>query len=546
MSASSSSGEATAAAGPAPAGSVPATTAAPSTSTTAAKPDVAVEDLGTVDGPHIHQSRFSFIAIVGLAFAILNSWVAMSASLNLALPSGGPVAVLWGLIISALGVMAIAASLAEICAVLPSTGGPYHWAFALAPKKHQVGLAYFAGWITAGGWVALTATASSLGASFITGIISLMHPTFEVQPYQTFLLYVAFALGGWAVNVFGAKILDVCNRAALFWSLTGALCTIIVCLATASPTFRTGKDVFGTYVNTTGWGNFVAFMLGLLQSTFGLVGVDGATHMVAEMPRAHVNAPRAMLLAPAIGALTSWIVLMSLLFSLRDYDAVTESSAGALLAIIYQATANMGGSVALIMFPVISMCFTAVGLLTASSRTSQALAADNGLPFPRFFASETPWVKVPVPAITMNTVWVIIFGCVYLGSSSALNAILSASVVLLQFAYAIPILLLLVRGRHLLDEVAFHEGPRHFNLGKFGYPIGAWAVFFALFTDVFFLFPPERPVTGTNMNYTVVAVAVVLILAALSWIFHGRKHYRGPVNLDLALEVARRGLTRRR
>ncbi|GAA5929790.1 hypothetical protein JCM1841_002649, partial [Sporobolomyces salmonicolor] len=35
---------------------------------------------------------FSMLAMVGLAYAILNSWVAMAASLNLSLPSGGPVA----------------------------------------------------------------------------------------------------------------------------------------------------------------------------------------------------------------------------------------------------------------------------------------------------------------------------------------------------------------------------------------------------------------------------------------------------------------------
>jgi choline transport protein len=99
----------------------------------------------------------------------------------------------------------------------------------------------------------LVATASSLGASFIVNIIALLHPTYESQPWHIFLLYVGFSLLGWIVNVFGAKILDVCNKAALFWSLTGAVVLCIVCLSTASPEFRTGKEVFGTFVNETGW-----------------------------------------------------------------------------------------------------------------------------------------------------------------------------------------------------------------------------------------------------------------------------------------------------
>ncbi|KAK4925038.1 hypothetical protein LTR66_016420, partial [Elasticomyces elasticus] len=44
------------------------------------------------------KRNFSPLAMLGLAFAILNSWTALSASLSLALPSGGPTSVIWGLI----------------------------------------------------------------------------------------------------------------------------------------------------------------------------------------------------------------------------------------------------------------------------------------------------------------------------------------------------------------------------------------------------------------------------------------------------------------
>lgn len=43
------------------------------------------------------KRNFSPLSMLGLAFAILNSWTALSASLSLALPSGGPVSVIWGL-----------------------------------------------------------------------------------------------------------------------------------------------------------------------------------------------------------------------------------------------------------------------------------------------------------------------------------------------------------------------------------------------------------------------------------------------------------------
>ena len=60
------------------------------------------------------------LSMLGLSFAILNSWVAMATSLSIALPSGGPTAIIWGDIIAGLGTLALAASLAEICAVYPT------------------------------------------------------------------------------------------------------------------------------------------------------------------------------------------------------------------------------------------------------------------------------------------------------------------------------------------------------------------------------------------------------------------------------------------
>jgi choline transport protein len=53
------------------------------------------------------------LSMLGLAFAILNSWTALSASLSLALPSGGPTSVIWGLVTAGICNLCLAASLAE-------------------------------------------------------------------------------------------------------------------------------------------------------------------------------------------------------------------------------------------------------------------------------------------------------------------------------------------------------------------------------------------------------------------------------------------------
>lgn len=59
------------------------------------------------------ERNFSMVSMLGLAFAILNSWTALSASLSLALPSGGPTSVIWGLVTAGVCNLCLAASLAE-------------------------------------------------------------------------------------------------------------------------------------------------------------------------------------------------------------------------------------------------------------------------------------------------------------------------------------------------------------------------------------------------------------------------------------------------
>jgi len=71
------------------------------------------------------QRNFSLLSMLGLAFAILNSWTALSSSLGLALGSGGSTSVIWGLVTAGICNLALAASLAEFLSAYPTAGGQY-------------------------------------------------------------------------------------------------------------------------------------------------------------------------------------------------------------------------------------------------------------------------------------------------------------------------------------------------------------------------------------------------------------------------------------
>ncbi|ETS77324.1 hypothetical protein PFICI_11198 [Pestalotiopsis fici W106-1] len=91
------------------------------------------------------KRQFSRGTMLGLSFAILNSWTALATALSVALPSGGPVAVVWGLVAAGFCNLALAASLAEFLSAYPTAGGQYHWVAVVAPRPLQRGLSWVTG-----------------------------------------------------------------------------------------------------------------------------------------------------------------------------------------------------------------------------------------------------------------------------------------------------------------------------------------------------------------------------------------------------------------
>lgn len=322
------------------------------------------------------------------------------------------------------------------------------------------------GWINVSGWVALTATGGLLGSTFIVETISLFRPAYEPVPWHQFLIYIAFALAALAINTFLNRVLPYVTKAAFFWSLTGFVVITITVLACAAPDFQPGAFVYGHFINDVGWPDGLAWLLGLLQGAFALTGFDATVHMIEEIPAPHIEGPRIMLYCIGIGMFTGFVFLSALLFCVDSLDAVLEAAEGPLLRIFMDATGSRAGSTCLLMFPLVCMLFTTTSLMATSSRMSYAFARDRGLPFSSVFAQVHPTLQVPLNALIWTAAWVIVFGCIFLGSSSTFNAITSASVVALGITYAIPPAINVLRGRKMLPAT------RAFKLPE---PIG-WAL----------------------------------------------------------------------
>ena len=167
--------------------------------------------------------------------------------------------------------------------------------------------------------------------------------------------------------------------------------------------------------------------------------------MVEEMNNPQVQAPIAMILAVAIGASSSLIVLIVFLFTLTDLDEVISSSAGAILTILDQATKNRAAAVSLLMFPVVSMCFAAISILTAASRQTQALARDRGLPFWKVWEKQNPTLGVPVYSISLTT----FFGACLLSDIGRVACKLTFALAVIIFGCIVRVLVI-IEMNHIL------------------------------------------------------------------------------------------------
>jgi hypothetical protein len=83
---------------------------------------------------------------------------------------------------------------------------------------------------------------------------------------------------------------------------------------------------------------------------------------------------------------------------------------------------------------------------------------------------------------------------------------------------------------------SFQRGPWH--LGRWSYIVGWIAVTWVAIITILFILPTVSPITATNFNYSIVAVAVVLGFAGIYWLVSARKWFKGPRVQGTAEELA--------
>ncbi|KAH7182435.1 amino acid/polyamine transporter I [Fusarium flagelliforme] len=475
------------------------------------------------------QQRLSTLTMVAMAFAILNTWIALAGVMAYILPSGGQVSFIYGFIVCVFCNLALAASLGELAALWPTAGGQYHFMYALCTPRWKRPMSFFVGWTNIAGWLTVVTTQAFFAAQLISAAaVVASNNAYEATAWKTYLFFVAILSFGTVGNIWGNRILGRWNDCALYWSVLSVVIISIILLSMSPKT--DAKEVFTGFNNETGWSDGVAWILGLLQSALSLIGFDVVLHLTEEMPNPSKDAPRAMLLAVVIGGVTGLFFILVILFCLTDPTTILTSSTGMpIVELFLQSTSSRAAATILALM--LSICFIngTSASITSASRLIFAMARDNGIVCHKFFAHISPRLDVPVRTIMFCYVFNLLFGLLYLGPTVAFSAYIASCTIFLNVSYASPVVALLVRGRGVLREYQTKKTPARMGL-RFGAVVNCVAAVFVIVTSIFFCFPAGIPVSANTMNYVSPVVGGFYFLLAVYWLIWG-KNFQGP-NFD--------------
>jgi amino acid permease (GABA permease) len=446
----------------------------------------------------------------------------LSTTMVITLTDGQSVTILYGWILVSLVSLAIAASLAEICAVYPTAGGVYYWSAMLSTREWAPMMSFIDGWLTLVGNWTVTLSINFSGGQLILSAITLWKEDFVPNAWQTVLMFWAVMLVCALVNIFGSAYLDWINKICIYWTGASVLIILITLLSMAD-TKRSGAFVFGHYdASASGWPNGWAFFVGLLQAAYTLTGYGMVASMCEEVQNPEREVPKAIVLSVAAAGLTGIIYLIPILFVLPPVELLLGVANGQPIGLLFKTvTGSAAGGFGLLFLILGILFFAGVGALTAASRCTYAFARDGAIPGYKLWSKVNKRLDVPLWGIILSTVVDCLLGLIFFGSSAAFYSFTGVATICLSTSYGLPILINVVRGRKAVKHSTF-------SLGKFGLAINIATICWICLAVVLFCMPVALPVTPSSMNYASVVFAGFATISVVWYFARARRDFKGP------------------
>ncbi|KAL8850881.1 MAG: hypothetical protein Q9221_004194 [Calogaya cf. arnoldii] len=445
-------------------------------------------------------------------------------NLLFALTNGGTGGLFWGFTVACFACIFIYLSMAEMASISPTAGGQYHWVSEFSPRWCQKYLSYITGWLLAIGWQGAIVGLSFVAGTIVQGLITLNNPAYEPKQWHGTLLVIAAVAIAIAVNVFLSKALPIAEIPILILHVFGLFAIIIPLLVMAPK--NDARTALLTVTNDGGWSTTgTSFMIGLLTVLSSMMGFDCAVHMSEEVKDASSTLPKTILWGAGLNAVLGYLCIFTLCFTMTDIPRLLESPTGfPFLQLFYDVTGSNAGTAVMAAIVIITIIMAVVSEVATASRQIWAFSRDDGLPFSKYLRRVRPNWNIPLNALWVSFGFGIIIALINLGSSVALNAIVSLTISALISSYIVSIGCLV--SKRLRGEPLPHS---RFSLGKYGLAINIIALFFLTPFFIFCFFPITTPVDGETMNWAIAMFGGITIFASLWYVVVGKHIYRPPV-----------------
>lgn len=480
-----------------------------------------------------YKRKYNLLTAIGFTIGVSGTWEGMVGSIGSALSLGGPVSLLYGFIFGSIGMCFVAASLAELSSIYPTSGGQYHWAAMLAPKKIKTFISWTTAWTSlTTEWICVICSAASVAVQ-VQAYAQFANEDYSPKRWHVTMIYWLVLGLFLLINIFGVRQFQYLNSFVIGVHIIGYLLIIIVCCALKKD-FNPASYAFGGFSNTSGWPDGLAWCVGILTTSMGFLGIETAVHFAEEIHHASVNVPRAIFFPVLLNSIITIPFLIFICFIVPSADTIFSSPISGnapSIMIWYEAVKNIGASIFLNSLGTSVAFVCGVLSLGSAGRMTYAMARDQAIP--QYFTKVNDRWEVAIPAQISATGFPIIIGLIYIWNSTALYGVMAGVTLSYQLTYFIPISLTFgARKKGLMDS----QGE--WKLGKYGYFVNGVAFFYLLFTIIFLSFPTVKDVDAATMNYATVLVGFGWFMAIVMWFTYGKKHYKGPgIESAHALEV---------
>lgn len=566
--------------------------------------DVSVElsddqKLARLGKKQVLKRRFGFWSLFGFAVCELITRETVMALFTTGLENGGPAGLVYGFIIAWSSTLSVYMVISELASMAPIAAGQYYWAYILAPEKNRVFVSYVIGWLTTLAWIATMAIECLFAGTMLQGIVTMDYPTYTATLWQgTLLTWMVLAVN-MCINMFIPGLLPRIEIGVVVFHISGFV-AIITVLWYFSP-INDASFVFTTSLNEGGWSSQgLSYCIGFLGNVATFVGADASVHMAEEVTDASTTIPRAIIASMLVNGAVGFTMMLTLLFCIGDVDKVLDSATGFPFMQIFLGkfntyvnvnstdripdnVPNLKGSTTMAAVVLILTWACALGITTSASRMTWSFARDQGLPLSKLISRVSKTTRVPLIAIGICVLLAALLSCIYIGSPTAYNDIVSLTVTGFYGSYFIPAALLLyhrLKGNILPHEMLLqgqtqtqdaevmpsttlgteekvkdertttyipstspavtkisapayvptnlYWGPWHIP-GILGTLNNIYACAYMIFVIFWSVWPTVTPVDAESMNYSVVVTGGVVILSMIWYFVKARHVYRGPL-----------------